>query len=265
MINPSCHLIEEVLYNFSPEGGVRHPWMCCFTSAPSSGLYFYFYIPYPTSPVTQRKTPWRQNCKSNPRTCFPLTKIPQNLFIYFWQRAAAGPQTKLHVSAKKKKEPDLTKDLFYICLCVVLVFLSGDKLVAAVSQTPNCSHFQSANCGSQVPARLMWLTAFSVCNLHFLHCQKMWQWRGKKKNSYHYGRRADARHRIRRVAPLRCPHVASKLLSSFFPSAPFLSSSLSKQDVCVSAGQPGAERHKADDQIAALWSCPVLPGSAVAD
>lgn len=66
--------------------------------------------------------------------------------------------------------------------------------------------------------------------------------------------------RVCRVAsPM--PHTASKtsLQFLFFSLRSFLSCSLSKQDVCVSAGQPGAEQHKADDQIAARWSCPVLP------
>lgn len=74
----------------------------------------------------------------------------------------------------------------------------------------------------------------------------------------------QTRDRIHRIVPSVAPHrLQTSLLVLSLRS--FLSCSLSKQDVCVSTGQPGAEQHKADDQIAALWSCPVLPGSAVAD
>lgn len=46
------------------------------------------------------------------------------------------------------------------------------------------------------------------------------------------------------------PHIYSKVLSLCL----FLHCSLSKQDVWVSAELPQAEQHKADDQIAGLWS-----------
>lgn len=52
--------------------------------------------------------------------------------------------------------------------------------------------------------------------------------------------------------------ILLNLLTSYTVISPslslFLSHSLSKQDVCVSAELPEADQHKADDQIAGLWS-----------
>lgn len=127
--------------------------------------------------------------------------------------------TTIHVSEKRNR----TWQKFYS----IYVFRSWDKLVAAVCQTPNWSHFQSADCCVQVPARSLWLRAFlsAVC----ISCTDR-KCDNEEKNSYHYERHADARPHSPHSS-LGCPTSPPNFSSCSFP--PLFSLLLPLQTGCL--------------------------------